>query len=142
MSPARACAGDHGDGRDDRQPIGAHLPGGIGGVLSRTPPQGPLTARESEIVELLSQGHTNRQIACRLGISPRTVDKHPEHAYTKLHSRGAGRVAVATRWLTETAEHKPTRPFQATCGGRCVEWGQTGSEPSVGAGRHTANPAT
>jgi DNA-binding CsgD family transcriptional regulator len=43
-----------------------------------------LTARELEILELVSKGLTSGAAAHLLGISPRTVAKHLEHAYAKL----------------------------------------------------------
>ena len=43
-----------------------------------------LTAREQQVLELLSDGHTMRQIATRLGISPRTVETHVAKVYRKL----------------------------------------------------------
>lgn len=58
-----------------------------------------LTTREVTVLDLVAEGMTDRQIARRLGISPRTVDKHLEHIYSKLEIRG--RVAVAVRWLTQ-----------------------------------------
>jgi len=36
----------------------------------------PFTARESEVLELLRQGLTYREIASRLALSPKTVEKH------------------------------------------------------------------
>jgi DNA-binding CsgD family transcriptional regulator len=60
-------------------------------------PQPPLTRREAAVVGLLAHGLTNEQIAHRLSISPRTVDKHLEHAYPKL--RVGGRVEAANAWL-------------------------------------------
>lgn len=43
-----------------------------------------LTPREREILALVAQGHTNAQIAAVLWISPATVGKHLENAYSKL----------------------------------------------------------
>jgi DNA-binding CsgD family transcriptional regulator len=43
-----------------------------------------LTAREQEIYWLLRQGMTRQQIADKLFISPRTVDKHRENMRIKL----------------------------------------------------------
>jgi DNA-binding NarL/FixJ family response regulator len=43
-----------------------------------------LTSRERQVLELLSDGHTMRQIATRLGISPRTVETHVAKLYRKL----------------------------------------------------------
>ena len=50
----------------------------------------PLTAREREIAALLDEGLANKEIAVRLGITPRTVKNHLHHVYEKLgvHSRG------------------------------------------------------
>lgn len=45
---------------------------------------GDLTKRELEVLRLLAMGHTNRQIAERLFISPDTVKTHLEHIYQKL----------------------------------------------------------
>ena len=43
-----------------------------------------LTAREREVLQWLSCGKTDRDIACILGISPRTVHKHLQRVYEKL----------------------------------------------------------
>jgi RNA polymerase sigma factor (sigma-70 family) len=57
-----------------------------------------LTDREREVLELLSQGHTNRQIADQLGITANTVKKHVDHILQKLQvSTRAAAVAVAMR---------------------------------------------
>jgi DNA-binding CsgD family transcriptional regulator len=44
----------------------------------------PLTAREREVLEWVAAGKTDRDIAAIVGISPRTVHKHLQHAYAKL----------------------------------------------------------
>jgi DNA-binding NarL/FixJ family response regulator len=46
-----------------------------------------LTRRELEILELISEGLTMRQVATRLGISPRTVETHVAKLYRKLSVR-------------------------------------------------------
>ncbi|MCZ7628900.1 MAG: LuxR C-terminal-related transcriptional regulator [Microthrixaceae bacterium] len=43
-----------------------------------------LTSREAEVLGLVAQGLSNKQVAVRLGISPKTVGNHVEHIYTKL----------------------------------------------------------
>jgi FixJ family two-component response regulator len=43
-----------------------------------------LTAREREILALLAAGHQNREIALKLGISPRTVEVHKARIMEKL----------------------------------------------------------
>ncbi len=46
-----------------------------------------LTPREHEVLLLLSRGLTMRQMANRLGISPRTVETHMAKIYRKLDAR-------------------------------------------------------
>ena len=43
-----------------------------------------LTARETEVVRLIAEGHTNRQIGSQLCISVRTVETHRANAMGKL----------------------------------------------------------
>jgi DNA-binding NarL/FixJ family response regulator len=43
-----------------------------------------LTAREIEVLQLLAFGHTNKDIASQLFISPDTVKTHLEHIFEKL----------------------------------------------------------
>lgn len=47
----------------------------------------PLTAREREVLQLVAEGHTTRQIAKILGLSPKTVDSHRDHIMKKLNIR-------------------------------------------------------
>jgi DNA-binding CsgD family transcriptional regulator len=43
-----------------------------------------LSRREAEVLLLLADGQTTARTAAVLGISPRTVDKHVQHGYSKL----------------------------------------------------------
>jgi HD-GYP domain-containing protein (c-di-GMP phosphodiesterase class II) len=52
-------------------------------ALRRAGPAG-LTQREVEVLQLLARGHSNKQIAERLVISPKTVANHVEHIYAKI----------------------------------------------------------
>ncbi len=58
-----------------------------------------LTPAELDVVRLVSEGLGNRDIATRLFISPRTVETHLTHIYTKLGL--ASRVQLAK----EAARH-------------------------------------
>ena len=47
----------------------------------------PLTKREREVLDLISAGHSNKQGALRMGISPRTFESHRAEAMRKLGAR-------------------------------------------------------
>jgi non-specific serine/threonine protein kinase len=59
--------------------------------------QGPLTKRETEIAQLIAEGMTNREIAAKLFIAPRTADTHVDHILTKLGVNNRAQVAT---WIT------------------------------------------
>jgi LuxR family maltose regulon positive regulatory protein len=44
----------------------------------------PLTARERDVLEMISQGLSNKRIARVLEISPETVKSHVKHVFLKL----------------------------------------------------------
>lgn len=52
-----------------------------------TIPDDPLTPRESEVVKLIAEGHTSREIAALLVISEKTVDRHRANVLEKLAMR-------------------------------------------------------
>jgi len=57
-----------------------------------------LTTRESELLQLVAEGHVNKQIASELGISIKTVEKHRQHLMEKLDIHdiaGLTRFAIA-----------------------------------------------
>jgi LuxR family maltose regulon positive regulatory protein len=57
-----------------------------------------LTARESEILKLLVEGLTNKEIAQRLVVSPRTIETHVERVLSKLEVGSRSRaIAKALR---------------------------------------------
>jgi len=57
-----------------------------------------LTARELQVLRLVSAGHTNRSIGSELGLSERTVDRHVSNIFTKL---GVSSRAAATAMAYE-----------------------------------------
>ncbi len=69
---------------------------------SATPP-GPaseveeLSPREREILELLTQGFPDKEIADRLGVKHGTVRWHLQHIYEKLHVRSRTEAALKFR---------------------------------------------
>jgi DNA-binding NarL/FixJ family response regulator len=57
-----------------------------------------LTAREVEVLQLVTAGKTNKAIAADLFISERTVDRHVSNLFTKL---GVASRAAATSYAHE-----------------------------------------
>ena len=55
---------------------------------------GSLTTREHEILLLLGEGLSNREIAARLFITPKTVEHHVGHVLTKLDMKRRGEAAA------------------------------------------------
>jgi FixJ family two-component response regulator len=56
-----------------------------------------LTAREREVLELITQGHHNREVGERLRISPRTVEVHKARVMAKLGARTLSDLIRITR---------------------------------------------
>lgn len=67
-----------------------------GGAASRAP--GGLTPREEQVLRLVADGATNRQIADSLVISEKTVARHLSNTFLKL---GVSSRAAATAWAYE-----------------------------------------
>jgi pimeloyl-ACP methyl ester carboxylesterase len=64
-------------------------------------PSGQMSSREAEVLALAAEGRSNAEIAERLVISVRTVERHLLNAYTKLGVRG--RTQAISWWL----RHEP-----------------------------------
>ena len=69
--------------RPGEPPPGAEL-----GRVSRDSPAGghtkALSQRETEVLQLLAQGHTNQEAADRLAVSVKTIEKHRKRLSDKL----------------------------------------------------------
>ena len=82
---ATASAGNAApQGRAERQKAGGRCP------VATTPlesGQKPLTRREREVLNLISEGYSNKQGALRMQISPRTFESHRAEAMRKLGAR-------------------------------------------------------
>ncbi|WP_137816253.1 ATP-binding protein [Gandjariella thermophila] len=76
--------------------------GGAAPSRPSAPPTGhqgmPLTRRERQIAELVAEGLSNREIASRLVISPRTAEAHVEHILVKLEFNSRAQIAA---WVAE-----------------------------------------
>ncbi|MGQ4599030.1 protein kinase domain-containing protein [Nocardia sp. R6R-6] len=68
---------------------------------------GKLTEREHEVAELIAEGLTNKEIAARLVISPRTAQGHVEHILTKLEFTSRTQIAA---WIAESHGNLPGTP--------------------------------
>ncbi len=67
----------------------------------RRRPVPELTPRQWQLLDLLAAGHTNTQIARRLGLSEGTVRKHLENIYSRLQV--SSRTAAVTRAFPDLA---------------------------------------
>lgn len=65
-------------------------------------PLDPLTEREGEVLGLLADGLTDREIAEKLGISPRTVETHVGAVLRKLGVRNRAQAAQRHRDINES----------------------------------------
>lgn len=74
--------------------------------LPVTPPtlQVPLTEREKEIARLVAAGQMSKEIAAKLNLSVRTVEKHRANIMEKV---GVREVASLTRWCIQAGLLEP-----------------------------------
>lgn len=64
-----------------------------------------LTAREEEVLRLIAQGYSNKEISCQLKIAVKTVESHKANLMQKLELRNRTeivRYAVRQGWLQDT----------------------------------------
>ena len=76
--------------------VRARSGGALPGV--KRPLDVPLTAREQEIARLVAAGQMSKEIASKLGLSVRTVEKHRANIMEKV---GVREVASLTRWCIQ-----------------------------------------
>jgi DNA-binding CsgD family transcriptional regulator len=97
--------------RDAVEVLGHHLRTVLGRFDLAPAPRtaAALTGREVEILSLVAEGRTNREIGLALAISPHTVRKHLENAYASIgaHSRGEAVVEAFGRTISREAKDPP-----------------------------------
>ncbi|KXF51357.1 protein kinase [Rhodococcus sp. SC4] len=77
--------------------LGERAPGPTASADGTSP---KLTKRERQVADLVTEGLTNKEIAARLVISPRTAQGHVEHLLTKLGFTSRAQIAA---WVVEQA---------------------------------------
>ena len=70
------------------------------------PAADPITDREREVLRLVAESHTTREIAAKLGISAKTVDNHRTNLMRKLDLHD---VASLTRYALEVGLIEPKK---------------------------------
>ncbi len=71
-------------------------------VKGDLPKIGPLTIRETEVMEYVISGLQNKQIASKMGLSEHTVKLHMHHIITKLSAKN--RTEAAMRFVSMKAQ--------------------------------------
>jgi DNA-binding NarL/FixJ family response regulator len=66
---------------------------GVAGGSRRTRPSG-LTRRQIQVLRLMAEGLSNRDIARRLVISPRTAEHHVQDIYVKIGATSRAAAAL------------------------------------------------
>jgi DNA-binding NarL/FixJ family response regulator len=62
------------------------------GTRARTAAAPPLTKRQAEVLQLIAEGYTNRQMASQLSVSIKTVEKHRQSLMDKLNIHQVARL--------------------------------------------------
>jgi DNA-binding CsgD family transcriptional regulator len=82
-SNSRDLGRDRSQHKSNRAGEGVRAPHVVRAMAGRK----PLTRREREVLKLISEGHTNKQGAMRMRISPRTFESHRAEVMRKLGAR-------------------------------------------------------
>ena len=67
--------------------------------ITRSPDSPVLTGRAREVLQLLAEGKTTKQIACQLGVSAKTIESHRQHIMGKLDLHS---IAELTKYAIRT----------------------------------------
>ena len=66
-------------------------------LVDHPPKRGPLTPRETEVMNLVASGLSNKEAAKTLVVAEATIKAHLRHAYEKMGVRG--RTEAVAKWL-------------------------------------------
>lgn len=86
----------------------------LGRMLGDNPQQdgdpiAKLSNRELEVFELIGNGLVTKQIAARLGLSPKTIETYREHIKAKLNLANASELTRhAVQWVLERGRQSPS----------------------------------
>jgi predicted ATPase/DNA-binding CsgD family transcriptional regulator len=83
------------------------------GDSSKTPPVEPLSEREKEILRLLADGLTNREIADRLYLSHETIKWYNKQLFGKLGVSNRTQAAAKAQELSLKGDQRPAPAFRA-----------------------------
>ena len=99
---ARTLEAEAGHSTRTRSPACSPPPAAAAAPSPRAWPAG-LTDREVEVLRLIARGRSNREVAERLFISPKTVGRHVENLYRKIgvSSRAAAAVFAMEHGLLD-----------------------------------------
>ncbi|MGN6554405.1 MAG: response regulator [Verrucomicrobiota bacterium] len=102
-------------------PMSSEIARKVLGVFREPAPAAPaeainLSRREQEILELLAEGGSNKEISEKLGVSIETVTWHLKHIYSKLHVRS--RTQAALKFLNLQKNLRPATARSPGAGAR------------------------
>lgn len=99
----------------------------------------PLSYREEEVVALLLQGKSNKQIAITLGITTRTVEFHISHIYEKtgVSSRAEAIIKLSEKQLRKTVDQAENRQLRETTVENLREPSENDAKPIISIRRIT-----
>ena len=108
LAPSEAVAvlgAAAGDGTLDADAVSAVL-AAAGQPAPRVSRPAGLTDREAQVLAMVARGLLTKQVATKLGISPKTADRHLQNAYAKagVSTRAAAAVFAMKHGLTDWGE--------------------------------------
>jgi DNA-binding NarL/FixJ family response regulator len=71
-----------------------YLPQLVAARLAQRVPEGEVSHREMDVLKLIVQGFSNKEIADRLGLSESTVKNHVYSLFAKLHVKDRTQAAT------------------------------------------------